>query len=451
MHAGIQYWDPDGSSGFIVEIVWFLRTASSVSSSSCRLCNEPDGLAAPSQLVHGGMPSAGAFYSSSTSSSNSSQFFAANSLHHEGCTSISAGSSGSQVLPGVFTTAPVGDSLAGIAGMRVPGRLTPTVRTGQIANGGMSMRSLKRKSGHIANGGWYDDRLRPPLPRLQYKNTDILPADLAALDRSDTPLCFYRRRRLLRALGGLPQTMVLPPAFSSPAVPPISNSSSRPGPYRGEFSASLWNAQAFFCDDATKFNAKKIYAKSLLDRADMLLLNETHGTDGGNKAWRPPIGTSAWWSAGPTTGRAGIGIIIKDAFLKQFSEAPIWRVIWAGRAAILSLKGAVGSLDILVSYFHTGGEVRDLDKFGVHPSYMEYCNSFPRLREHLRDRISSAIQSKDRVLTLFGGDYNWVPQDIDRRAKSTMLTSGVGIILTSATSRPLLGAGTASSNYINPR
>ncbi len=328
------------------------------------------------------------------------------------------------MLPGVFTTAPVGDSLAGIAGMRVPGRLTPTVRTGQIANGGMSMRSLKRKSGHIANGGWYDDRLRPPLPRLQYKNTDILPADLTALDRSDTPLCFYRRRRLLRALGELPQTMVLPPAFSSPAVPPISNSSSRPGPYRGEFSASLWNAQAFFCDDATKFNAKKIYAKSLLDRADMLLLNETHGTDGGNKAWRPPIGTSAWWSAGPTTGRAGIGIIIKDAFLKQFSEAPIWRVIWAGRAAILSLKGAVGSLDILVSYFHTGGEVRDLDKFGVHPSYMEYCNSFPRLREHLRDRISSAIRSKDRVLTLFGGDYNWVPQDIDRRAKSTMLTSG---------------------------
>eukprot|EP00973_Karenia_brevis_P031409 4332472-Karenia_brevis.AAC.1 len=55
---------------------------------------------------------------------------------------------------------------------------------------------------------------------------------------------------------------------------------------------------------------------------------------------------------------------------------------------------------------------------------MEYCNSFPRLREHLRNRISAAVQPKDRALTLFGADYNWVTQDVDRRSKSTMHSSG---------------------------
>ena len=34
MHAGIQYWCSDGSSGFFVDVVWFLRTAQSVSSHS---------------------------------------------------------------------------------------------------------------------------------------------------------------------------------------------------------------------------------------------------------------------------------------------------------------------------------------------------------------------------------------------------------------------------------
>ena len=88
------------------------------------------------------------------------------------------------------------------------------------------------------------------------------------------------------------------------------------------------------------------------------------------------------------------------------------------------MRGSEGSLDVVVSYFHTGGEVQELDKFGVHPNWMEYCNSFPRLREHLRCRIGGAIQPKDTTLTLFGADFNWVPQDVDRRSKSTMNVSG---------------------------
>ncbi len=271
---------------------------------------------------------------------------------------------------------------------------------------------------------FYHDWLRPPLPRLQFTGDALLPADTEVLQRLDTPLCLYRRRRLLRALGQLPQTQVLPEALAVSPTPAVGSTAGCQGPFRGEFAATLWNAQAFFCVDEVKFNAKTAYAGSLLDRSDMLLLNEAHGTDGGNKAWRPPIGTTAWWSAGPTVGHAGIGIIVKDSFLRQFSGPHRWHIIWPGRAAILSFRGPHGSLDVVVAYFHTGWEVREMDKFGVHPQWMEYCNSFPRLREHLRNRISAAIQSRDRVLTLFGADCNWAPQGADRRAKSTMDATG---------------------------
>ena len=190
--------------------------------------------------------------------------------------------------------------------------------------------------------------------------------------RLDTPLWFYIRSRLLRALGQLPTSHVLPQAINPVASSVASVSSlACPGPFRGEFSASLWNGRAFFCVDQSRFEAKVAYARSLLDRADMLLLNEAHGTDGGNRAWRPPIGTTAWWSAGPTAGHAGIGIIIEDPFLRHFIDTPNWRVNWPGRAAILSLKGAQGSLDIVVGYFHTGGEVCELDKAGVRPNSWE--------------------------------------------------------------------------------
>jgi len=63
----------------------------------------------------------------------------------------------------------------------------------------------------------------------------------------------------------------------------------RMGPFRGEFSASLWNAQAFFCVDQSRFAAKVAYAKSLLDRADMLLLNEAQAQMAATKLGDHPL------------------------------------------------------------------------------------------------------------------------------------------------------------------
>ena len=124
------------------------------------------------------------------------------------------------------------------------------------------------------------------------------------------------------------------------------------------------------------------------------------------RAWRPPSGTRAWWSAGPSPGCAGVGIIVQLSFLAQFLAEPRWTVIWPGRAAILSLRGAAGALDIIVTCCHTGGAVTELDKSGVHPTALAYCSTFPRLREHMRMRLAEAIQPRSQVLTLLAGDFN---------------------------------------------
>ena len=170
LHAGIQYWDPDGSSGFIVEIVWFLRTGSSMSSPSCRLYNDLEVAATPSQLVRGGLPGTSAFISSSTSSTNSNESFTTNSLHRDPTRRNLRGD-----LYHPYTRCDAARSSASSSPITLT-RMIPLI--------------------------WHNDRLRPTLPRLQYKNTDLLPDDLPNLDRMDIPLGFYRRKRLLRALGG---------------------------------------------------------------------------------------------------------------------------------------------------------------------------------------------------------------------------------------------------------
>ncbi len=363
MHGGIQYWNLDGATGFILEVEWFLRT--DVSSHSPHH-------GATSSLPRSIMQS----YSLQPNSSINSSFSSS--------------------------------SNSGNARNSSPG-----------CRGPVFYRDLGHP--HYAE----DPHLRPPLPSLSIADLDINPMDMDRLAQLDTPLCIYRRLRLHRALGILPSSHRLPAAQLQPHGHSSLGSDTLKEPYRGDFSAVLWNAQAFFCADPIKFQKKTSYACSLLHRADMILLNEAHGTDGGNKAWRPPLGSRAWWSAGASPGHAGIGIIVNESFLKQFSEPPSWNIIWPGRAAILSLRGNAGSLDVVVSYFHSGAMVQDADKFGVLPEFRDYCNTFPRLREHLRSRIASAIRPRNKVLTLMGADFNWVVEDRDRCTKSTMDHSAV--------------------------
>ena len=114
--------------------------------------------------------------------------------------------------------------------------------------------------------------------------------------------------------------------------------------------------RCFFC----RVHAWGDSLRSLLARCDMVLITEAHGTSGQHKAWTPPQGTTARWSAGPSTGHAGVGIIVKNVFLQRFAEIQ-WETIWPGRALRLRLRGKEGALDVIVSYFHTGAMVQELD------------------------------------------------------------------------------------------
>ena len=83
-----------------------------------------------------------------------------------------------------------------------------------------------------------------------------------------------------------------------------------------------WNAQALFCTDPVRRDLKCRYVHRLADKADIVLLQEVHGTEVSNSTWRPPPGTQAFWSQGPTPGHAGVGIIVRDTLLRQFSGPP---------------------------------------------------------------------------------------------------------------------------------
>ena len=98
-----------------------------------------------------------------------------------------------------------------------------------------------------------------------------------------------------------------------------------------DLSVVHWNAQALFASDPARHQVKAKYVNKLMGKADVCMLTETHGTNAGNGTWRTPAGTTAWWSAGASPGHAGVGIVVKDSFLKMSTEVNR-EVIWAGRA-----------------------------------------------------------------------------------------------------------------------
>lgn len=235
------------------------------------------------------------------------------------------------------------------------------------------------------------DRLPPHLPTFTYSEGSVLP-NIQNMACTDVPLSIYRQQRLHRALGDLAREQLLPPAKSIPAPTPAPNGRTR-GQYTGDVRCAVWNAQAFFAQDEARHQAKNAYLQQLLTRCDVVMITEAHGTTGRQQAWRTPLGFRSWWSAGPTTGHAGIGIVVRDSFFAKFEDTQRepWQAIWPGRAGRLQLRGREGALDLIVSYFHTGATIQEPDLYGVPPAHLHRCTSFLALRELLRARISQYI------------------------------------------------------------
>ncbi|CAK0812881.1 unnamed protein product, partial [Prorocentrum cordatum] len=194
----------------------------------------------------------------------------------------------------------------------------------------------------------------------------------------------------------------------------------------GDVTVTTWNAQALFASNPQRHAVKASYVHHLMVKTDVLLVTESHGTEAGNDAWRPPSGCSAWWSQGPTAGHSGVGFVIEDEFLRNFDQPPRLHHIWRGRAAKLCLRGASGTLDLIVDYFPSGSQANppDTDLAGIPARFRAGLNNFPAMRAYMRQLLANNVKARSQCLTVLGGDFNYVTDDADRVSLDTALASG---------------------------
>ncbi|CAK0851716.1 unnamed protein product [Prorocentrum cordatum] len=189
-------------------------------------------------------------------------------------------------------------------------------------------------------------------------------------------------------------------------------------------SVVTWNCQALFAADPLRHRRKAQHVNRLMRTHDVGLWTETHGTQGSCDVWRNPPGCTSWWSPGHVAGSAGVGITVKNSFLRQFTDSPRWKIILRGRAAVLQLRGPGGALDLVVTYFHTGAAMaqHDIDAAGL--LHLHRAPTAAELREALRRRLAQQITHQDAALTILGGDFNYVAEVADRRCATTAVATG---------------------------
>jgi len=128
-----------------------------------------------------------------------------------------------------------------------------------------------------------------------------------------------------------------------------------------------------------------------MNKHDFGILSETHGLEGRADAlWLPP-GTKAFWSHG-TAQQAGVGLWIKESFLAKFPYW-VWVELEVGRTAVLRLSGERGELDIFCGYLDASSSC---------------C------RQNSMKIVSNAVRCREKVLSVFAGDFNFVECAEDR-------------------------------------
>ena len=87
-------------------------------------------------------------------------------------------------------------------------------------------------------------------------------------------------------------------------------------------------------------------------------IQETHGNEGRARALDLGVAYSCFGSHWDVR-HNGIGLIIKNSFLKNFSSA-VWEDIEIGRVGVLRLDGSKGSLDLWIagSLDHSANQTR---------------------------------------------------------------------------------------------
>ena len=147
---------------------------------------------------------------------------------------------------------------------------------------------------------------------------------------------------------GLASPPFYPPFYSSPlpASEPSSLSVSLAasgGAFRGDYKVITWNSQALMAGTDDRHEPKVRVLANLLRKADVVMVTDTHGTQGYFNSWTPPHQARGWWSARASTGHAAVGILVWKSSLLNLPPMP----------GLLSGKGVpvcCASLDLRVPW-----------------------------------------------------------------------------------------------------
>lgn len=211
-----------------------------------------------------------------------------------------------------------------------------------------------------------------------------------------------------------------PEAWSpgTPELTDLTNRSTYDGQFAGTYRGVTWNAQGLFMAKASAQQCKRLAVQKLLRNRDFVMITETHSEPGGLLGYRPLQGTTAYWSSG-TAARAGVGIVLTNAFLQKFDSQPHWDEPCPGRLARLRLRGPQGGLDLVVAYFPTGTR-RPLPQnkaaAAARLPQSDEEEDPPTLRAQRMElirQIRGALAPTD-CLTILAGDFNFVPTVQDR-------------------------------------
>ena len=200
---------------------------------------------------------------------------------------------------------------------------------------------------------------------------------------------------------------------SPPGAVPSSLGASR-GPFSGNYTGGIWNAQGLFHAVPRKRQRRKEYLSRMLAGRDFWIVSETHGGRGESEAfntWLGQRGYTGYWSQFDRR-RAGIGITVKNSFLAKFELAsPTWTPLVTGEVGKLHLSGNSGDLDIFSVYMPTGNQAGDR-------------GDLAGLRGGIRGVLANNIVGQMMALSTIGGDFNFVTSNEDRYTKATMSWSG---------------------------
>ena len=283
-------------------------------------------------------------------------------------------------------------------------------------------------------------RIRPSIPGVVLDHNLWNPdGDVDASLGHDVPISLLRQRAFRSAIGAGPP-LVLPaqPTAATGLTDGGVGAHARQGQYAGKVSIVSWNTQALFCSDPGRHRARTAKICGMMTNHDVGCWSEAHGTMDRCQAWRNPIGCTPWWSPGPSTASAGVGITVRNSFLQLFDGVK-FDVVFPGRAAVLRLSGIHGCLDVFTVYLPTGDSARpdDLREAGYGAAERRATNF--ELRDAVRCRVASQVRARYGTMTVIAGDFNYVTRTNDRVCTTAATPTGTRDYREESRWRTLLG------------